>query len=696
MLRKRRILALLTLWLAALLLMGGTALAQDDLVESGADVSAEQVETEQPTEEPTDQPTDEPKDPPNLTITGSEPREIRTNEERTLSVFGDNFTQDTKVRIINFGLLETTFVSSTALTAIIPATIPPGTYEIEAIDPVNGSAESPNELRVRRPSATEEPDPTDEPDSTPIPGRPSLVARNFTANPATISAGSSTTLTFEIVNQGNRTAQGAAVYVDADGNFVPANGQAGVPLPDLAPGAVTSVTLTVVAKRETPEGPANVPLTLTYRDFEGESFNETLSLGVTVNDITEAPQVVLARYIINPNPVEPGAPVTVTVLVTNTGNDTANQVLLRLGGDDSVLMSNGQGDSFPIGDLSPGASASLDLPMILSEEADAGPRMQPFTLSFLREGEVQQNSGTITVPVAEVIEPEALLLLESYETGFDVLQPGDRFMLTMNLLNAGESDAVNLLVSFATVSETTTSTDSDSDDSSDSSSSSTSDTTPSTTFASIGSGGTIFAGTLTADGGRLTLEQEFVVNGTTKSGIYTLPITLRYNDEDGKEKQENLQASFVVVAPPKVQTNLESPIPETVNTGEPLPLAVNIANTGSEDVRFTDALIEVENGEVLEGAQTFIGNLNGDDDTTLSALVMPLEEGVMRVTIRLNYIDELNQLAQITLDYETQAVMPPPPLEELPPPDLMPAPTPEPQQDDFLGRLLLALLGLGS
>jgi hypothetical protein len=683
---------LLSILMVMLLAWHGLLWAQDNPAESTAEPP-----TEAPAE-PTDTPAEEPRDPVELAVTGTEPKEIRTGEERTLSIFGQNFTAETTVRIINFGLLDTTFVSDTALTAIIPASIPAGDYRIEAIDSVNGSAESPDELRVRRPPAPDESDPTDEPDPTPIPGRPSLVTRNFTANPAVVRAGGSTTLTFEIVNQGNRNALGVAVTVDPSGSFVPANGQAGVPLPDLVPGAVTTVTLSVVAKRDAPEGPANVPLTLTYRDFEGENFSETLSLGVIVEAVIESAQVTLARYLVEPSPVEPGAEVTVTVLVTNTGNDTANQVLLRLGGEDSVLLPHGQGDSFPVGDLSPGASISLDLPMILSDDAEAGAQMQPFTLSFLREEEIQESSGSITIPVAEVIEPEALLLLESYDAGDELLQPGDRFSLALNLLNAGDADALNLLVTFGTVNRTPGSSSDDDDSSSgDDTTTTTSDTTPSTVFAPIGSGGTFYAGTLAGDGGRLALEQEFVVNGTTESGIYNLPITLRYDDADGDQRQENLQASFVVVAPPRLQTNLETPLPTEVNVGEPLPLTLNVVNTGTDDVLFTTAQVTAENGEIIEGAEVFIGNLDGDDDAAVSPVVIPLEEGTVRISIALNYVNDLNQPAQIVLDYETQAVVPPPPPEEpLFPPDVVLEPTEPPQQEDILGRVLLGLLGLGS
>src|SRR5690606_37450427 len=119
-----------------------------------------------------------------------------------------------------------------------------------------GTASLSNVLEVRAPAPTAAPPttvpPTQEPTSTPlpptpVPGQPSLLARNFSTNPEEVLPGGTVTLTFEVVNQGNRTAQGVFVSVDSGGKFVPAAGQASATLPDIAPGGVYSVSLSVVA-----------------------------------------------------------------------------------------------------------------------------------------------------------------------------------------------------------------------------------------------------------------------------------------------------------------------------------------------------------------------------------------------------------------------------------------------------------------
>lgn len=638
-----------------------------------------------------------PGDPP--IITGIAPIEVTSGDGGTLSVFGTNFEDGTTVFLQGVGLLETEFVNSGALRATLPTSMPRGEYQVGIIRPSGEQQLSGEMLTVRRaprPPATDEPEPTPTTEPTIVPGQPSLVVRNFSANPATVLPGGTVAITFEVVNQGNRIALGPSVALNSGGKFTPAGGQAGATLPDVGQGAAYTVTLNAVAAMDTSAGPNAVPITMTYRDFEGQSYTSEATLSVNVGEIAESSQVTLARYILNPNPVEPGEPVTVTVLVTNTGNELAAQALLRVAGTDSVLLAGPQGDSFPIGDLPPGASASLELPMVVSKEADAGPQPQPLTITYLQKGEAKEAPGSMTIPVAEVVKPEPVLLLESYDTGQDVLKPGDRFTLSLTLKNVGDAAANNMLVTFGTVDSSDTGNDNNNDEDTDIGGSSTS-TNLSSTFAPLGAGGTIFIGTLVAQGGTTTLTQDFIVNGTVDSGIYNLPVTIRYLDSDGNNDQENLRASVVVVKPPTLQFSLQGSLPETVNAGEPFPIGLDIINTGEDIVRLTTATVEAENGEILDGAELFLGSLQGEDDTSVNAIVIPLEEGTVSVTITLNYVDDLNRNQAIVNTYETEVVMPlPPPEEEGPPIDFIPMPTEEPSNDALVGQILLGLLGLGS
>jgi uncharacterized repeat protein (TIGR01451 family) len=638
--------------------------------------------------------TTEPSPTPLVAVYRTEPLAIVSGQQATLSVFGVNFTEQTTIRLVGVGLLEPQFVNAGALTAPLPSALAPGIYTIEVSDPVRGSINSPTSLIVNAaPLPTQEP----QPQPTPQPGQPSLLTRNFSSNPAEVEPGGIVTLTFDVFNQGNRAAEGVSVSLDAGGSFVPANGQASAVLPNIPPGGSTSVNLAVLVTTTAEAGPANVPLTLAYRDFTGTNYTSEVLLSVMVVDDPQASQVTLARYRVNPNPVIPGEPVTLEVLITNTGSGTAAQALLRIAGEDSLLLPGAQGDSFPLGDLEPGESIGLELPLIASPEAEAGPQRQPFTIEYLSDDELVEVDGGITIHVARVLEQEPILMLDSYQTGQEVLEPGAQFTLSLMLRNVGAVAAENLVVTFGSVESSGGGQDAGGSGGGSSGGGATTNTTPSSTFAPLGTGGMIFVGDVAGDGGMVELEQEFIVNGGVESGIYGVPITLRYLLPDGTSAQDTLRASVLVSVPPQLQFEDQAPVMPEVNVGEPLPIALGVTNTEDSTVRLVSAAVEAENAEVLEGAETALAALPADDDITLSALVMPLAEGPVRVTLTLTYLDDLNAERTLVRTVETRAVQPPPPPEEV----FIPEPTPivpvEAEADgNVLGRLLRGLLGLGS
>jgi hypothetical protein len=399
---------------------------------------------------------------------------------------------------------------------------------------------------------------------------------------------------------------------------------------------------------------------------------------------------VLSRYQYNPDPVVPGEPATVTITVNNTGNTPAQQALIRVSGE-GVLLAGPQGDSFPLSDLMPGASATLELPLITKPDAKAGPQSQPFTISYLLNGEAQNIDGTMTITVARVVEKSPVMLLDSYGINKDPLKPGEQFELNVDLKNVGDVTAIGILVTFGTV-ETT-----GDDSGSGSGSGSGSSTTPSTTFAPLGTGGTIFIGDIAAQG-ITSFKQEFIVSGSVVSGVYSLPITLRYQKPDGTTAQDNLRASVVVIKPPALRVVMEGVAPEFANVGEPITLVYDLLNGGTTTLDLTKATTEAENGEVIDGAETLIGEVVSNDQGLYTSTIIPSAAGTMKITVTIRYLDDLHNEREIVETHEVEVSEPPPPPDFEPTPDLLPEPTPEvePDNSNWLGRVLLGLLGLGS
>ncbi len=623
----------------------------------------------------------------------AEPRLMTEGKGGSLTVYGGNFTPNTRIRLIGFGVIDTTVVSNGVLIGKVPEALPQGQYGIEVIDPLGGTALSPDPLVILPAPTTPTPPPSPTPEPTLIPGQPTLVVQNFSASPAKITPGSALTLSFEVVNQGNRTARGVSVALESGAKFFPADGQAAVLLPNIPIGGKAQATLNIVAAVDAPSGPNPIPILFSFLDMEGKAYTSKAFLSVTVEKVVLASQVTLTEYRVNPDPVLPGEPVTLDLTLTNNGNETARQVLLRFTGESGVLLAGAQGNAFPMGDLAAGERRQMRVSMVASSAAKVGAQPQPVTISSVVEDKTQEVATSLTINIARTVVDRPLLLIKSYQLSKEKLSPGDRFTLTLEIENVGTSAADETLLTFGTVDSAPPSTP---DGSGGGRSTGGSDN-----FAPIGSGGSQYIGSIEIGATTRQIVQEFIVNGTINSGIYGLPITLNYiRRSDGAPTQDGLRASVVVVAPPALQVRLQSPLPPNVNGGEPLPLALEIVNTGEKRVNLLEAAVEAQNGMVVEGAKSPLNNLNNGEDTTVNAVVIPLESGALAVTFTIAYIDELRQQSSLRYTFQTEVAEPTPPpeipTEEPPLTPIAPTPTPTLSQNDLLRRILLGLLGLGS
>lgn len=624
-----------------------------------------------------------------LTVSGSEPNQITNGQPNTLSVLGSGFTSDTVARIVGFGVLETTVLHNGALSAAIPGTIRAGEYAIEVSDAAGRKATSPDKLLVVAP-----PLPTAEPPTFPTPieitTQPALSIVNFSASPNSIAPGQSTRLSFVVQNRGNQIARAIAVSLASESQFVVADGQASITVPDLLPGATFNASMTVSATQDVTGGPASIPLQLDYADNTGKTYSSTGELSVTILAAAYQSQVVIDAYDVDPSPAIPGEPLTVRMTISNRGTAMAAQVTLSVAAEDALLLPNGRGDTFVVGDMAPGEQMAVQMPLVVSSSAEAGSQVQSLVIRYYQDGEAKEANTGVTVEIAPVEQASPLLLLTTYETDLDVLKPGMRFTLDINLQNVGTTVAQDAIVTFGTIQSSGGSGGGSGEASPGDSQTSTS---PSTTFAPLSTAGLHYIGDIAADG-HVDISQDFIVAGNVTSGIYSLPVTLQYGLPDGTNKQDSINLSMVVIAPPRLRINPPDPLPEAVNAGEPVSLSLNIANMGQSGVDLEKATIRTNNGEIIEGETIQLETLDADDDTSLNVTIIPMDEGPLEIEVAIDYLNGLGQTETIELAYSTEVMAPPPPPDE---PDMPMEPTPEPEPEiDWFGRIVMALLGLGS
>ncbi len=638
-----------------------------------------------------------PADPP-LTVSDTEPAQVTGGQNATLSVIGTNFTKNTTVRLIGFGFLTTTFVNSGALTATIPNNVPAGTYGIEVSDPDNGTVTAPTTLKVNGipatagPTASYTPTPTNTPTPTPIPGQPKLVIATFSASPANIYPGGSTQIAFVVQNVGSRTAEGIVVAL-GNTTFVPANGQASVTLPDLPAGASVTASLGVTAPSNATEGPQNIAVVMTSHDFSGQSYSDDATLGVTINPTQNGTsQVVLDSYTVSPNTAAPGDSVSVQAVFKNSGTDSVSQVIVQLDSSSGLLIAGAQGDTFTIGDMLPDGSATITMPLVVSSTAKSGAQAQALKISYTQDSTAKTASASLSLTIATATAtPSPLLLLQSYSTGqTDPLQPGQQFTLQMSIQNAGLVDVANLLVTFGTVSSNSSSSGVSG---SATQTSNTSTTTSSSSFPIFGSGGTILLGDLAA-GKSASLTQQFLVSNSLSSGIQSLPITLQYQTADGSTNQQTFSASLLVVVPARLRITQTNTLTDPLTIGTQSTLALKISNLGSSEVALTDMTVTGDNATINTGASTPLDPLQSDDDTAETITFTPKAAGAYTITVKVDYVDDLNNTQTVTQTYTGQVSAPA--TQRAPRNQFNPQQIQQQQdQQDILGRLLLGFLGFG-
>lgn len=626
---------------------------------------------------------------------------IHTDTGGIITVYGQQFTDQHRVRLRDYGVLNTTYMGAGILQAAVPQGIPPRQYTVIVVDASGQRVDGWPQLTVIGQTATLSPV---DPLPTPQPGTPAVAVRGFSVTPAPARVGDSMTIRVELVNQGTDIAQGIVLSLGQSEAFVPA-GASGIIVGDLFPGAVVQAVINANVTNSAVNGANVIPLSISYRSSSGETLTATGSASATVEKSPDTSLLTLLNYTVSPQVVTPGETVTINVEVLNAGTTTALNTLIRVKGENSVLQAGSRGDTFLVGNVFPGGRIGAEIEMLVSQDAKPGAQVQPVEILYNNEsGEQQTFSTSMTIVVDRSSRPEPLLLLKDYTIDVDELAPGSSFTLEATIENIGTGGASNALVSFGSnISTTTTDSGSGDDDENGSGTGGTggsgggSSGPTSAAFAPIGTGETTFIGALDS-GATVTLEQRFLVSGTTKSGIYNLPITLRYDQPSGQSAQTVLQVNLLVVAQPRIQVTLQSPMPEEIEIGSTLVLAWQVQNLETTDVRLGSAAVSVDKGEVINGAETFLGRLTGDKRATFEGTIMPAEEGEMTVQLVIDYTDDMNRLRTFTYEYTTNVTAPMLPPEETAEPGPMIPEEPvieEPAQSSTFIDLLFGFIGLG-
>ena len=268
-----------------------------------------------------------------------------------------------------------------------------------------------------------------------------------------------------------------------------------------------------------------------------------------------------------------------------------------------------------------------------------------FTLTFpvtpSGGGPVATSTPTPTATPRVVLRPQ--LLITAYATNVELLEPGTRFTLHLDIQNRGAADArrITMIAGGGTASNggdgsgTPTGPGGVSGSGGDF-----------THFAPVDSSNVQSLGDLPT-GQSLSAEQTFVVNATTTAGAYPMEFSFIYAADSGNYTDDQV-ITLLVYELPQVDMSLYRD-PGPFFQFQPNILPVQIVNLGRKTSVLGNMRVTAQSeGVTFSNNIILVGALDPGGFFTLDANVMPDTPGPLELLITVDYTDDFNQQRTIT------------------------------------------------
>jgi hypothetical protein len=379
------------------------------------------------------------------------------------------------------------------------------------------------------------------------------------------------------------------------------------------------------------------------------------------------PQLVIESAVSVPATIRPGESFTLTLQLLNLGDLTATNVRITLASPE-LAIPRGSSSLTVVDLIANQQQQDVSLPLVLNKTAVSGYQNLQLSLEYSDyTGKSYQSQQTVGLDVSSSLADQPLVLLSGYATEPESLSPGEAFTLDLEITNAGEGDAYQLLVTLG-------------------------GEAGSQPFAILGAGNVKLVALL-GPGESVQLSHRLILDGAAEAGVYNLPVTLAYENAAGERSSESQALNLLVNRRPQMQVSFYQDV-ALGQIGQPLALPIELVNIGRSSINVSTMAVSGEGLEVTTGS-LFVGVLDGGTTASLDAEVIPQKPGTLPVQIAIHYLDDFNQPQVIThtLSVEVEDTATPPPL--------APGQSPGEAQGEtgLLGRIwafLRALLGLGS
>lgn len=421
------------------------------------------------------------------------------------------------------------------------------------------------------------------------------------------------------------------------------------------------------------------------------------------------PVVLITSYYLDKDSIRPGDSFSLFLTVRNDGQSTARNPIFSFTSDAFLPRETGGVIAIAPNPLPPGGTSELRQPLLadvslwgktngtltvnLSYTDEEGvPFSENFTITLEVLGWSGVVSSTATPTPTATIMSRAQLVVGSYSTDVDPLQPGSMFGINLEVKNLGATDARNVTMilgggSFGTTGESTPEPGGVSGGSSDLS-----------VFAPIGSSNLQYLGDL-APGGTLQASQKLIVNVSANPGAYALKLSFAYTDLRGNHLVDDQIITLLVYQLPQLDVNFyRDPGPISAMTPNTLP--IQVVNLGRKPAVMGNMTVTAENAELMNNV-SLVGTLDTGGYFPLDVMLIPQAAGPMDVTVTINYTDDFNTPRTFTktLTVDVMEAMPiDPGFDPSLGPDGQPLPDPgvidQPVDENFWQKVVRFLKGL--
>ncbi len=282
------------------------------------------------------------------------------------------------------------------------------------------------------------------------------------------------------------------------------------------------------------------------------------------------------------------------------------------------------------------------------------PSGNPYSDTFIFTIMINQTASTgstaATATPSAIVRPQ--MVVNSYSTDIDPLQPGSQFKLGLKVSNAGTADAraVSLVYGGGATAGTTDPLG-----------------TPQaggvggaggdvSNFAPVGNSNVILLGDVPV-GGTLSPEQEFIVNVTTNPGAYPLKLSFVYTDAKGVRMVDDQVITLLVYSLPQLEFSFYQPMEGMITAGQMGMLPIQITNLSRKSVVLGNVVATSPNGEMSNNS-ILVGTLDPGGYFTFDPMFMPFSEGEATINFEIRYTDDFNQLRTYNSSLSVNANLP--------------------------------------